>query len=58
MKHVHRYVLVDHFGVRKISVQRYLNVIFPPLKYCSLKHLWYLMSLGEISNKNVRKTIT
>ena len=24
----------------------------------SLKHLWYLMSLGEISNTTVRKEIT
>ena len=36
----------------------YLNVIFPPLKRSSLKQLWYLVSLGEISNKSVRKTIT
>ena len=28
------------------------------MKYYLLKHLWYLMSLGETSNKTVRKTIT
>ena len=44
--------------VPKTSIQRYLNVIFPPLKCSLLKHLWYLVSLGEISNKTVRKTIT
>ena len=48
----------DNFGVTNTSLQRYLNVIFPPLKCSSLKHLWYLMSLGKISNKTVRKTIT
>ena len=34
----------------------YLNLIFLLLKCSSLKHLWYLVSLGEISNKNVIKT--
>ena len=34
-----------------------MNVLFPSLKCPSLKHLWYLVSLGEISNKTVRKTI-
>ena len=48
----------DNFGVPKTSLKRYLNVISPSLKFSSLKHLWYLMSLGEISNKTVRKTIT
>ena len=48
----------DNFGVTKTSLQSYLHVIFSPLKCTSLKHLWYLMSLGEISNKAVRKTIT
>ena len=48
----------DNFGVPKTSPQRYLNVLFPSLKCSSLKHLWYLMSLGEISNKTVGKTIT
>ena len=48
----------DTFAVPKTSLQRYLHVIFPPLKCSMLKHLWYLVSLGEISNKTVRKTIT
>ena len=48
----------DNFVVPKTSLQRYLNLIFPSLKCSSLKHLWYLMSLGEISNKTVRKRIT
>ena len=51
-------VIHDDFGVPKTTLQRYLNVIFPSLKYSLSKHLWYLMSLGEISNKTVRKTIT
>ena len=48
----------ENFGVPKTSLQRYLNVIFPSLKCSSLKHLWYLMRLGEIRSKTVRKTIT
>ena len=53
-----RATIQDKFGVPNISLQRYLNVLFPSLKCSLLKHLWYLMSLGEISNKTVRKTIT
>ena len=44
--------------VPKTSLQRYLNILFPSLKCSSLKHLWYLMRLGEIRGKKVRKTIT
>ena len=35
-----------------------MNVISLSLKFSSLKHMWYLMGLGEISNKTVGKTIT
>ena len=48
----------DNFGVPKITLKSYMNVIFPESKCFSLKHLWYLMSLGEINNKSVRKTIS
>ena len=48
----------DNFGVPNTSLNNYLNVLLPSLKCSSLKHLWYLMSLGEISNKMVRKTKT
>ena len=51
-------MIQDNFGVPKTSLQRYLNIIFLSLKCSSLKHLWYLIGLGEISNKTVRKTIT
>ena len=48
----------DNFGVPNTSLQRYLNLIFLSLKCSTLKHMWYLMGLGEISNKTVRNTIT
>ena len=48
----------ENFGVPKTSLQMYLNVLFPSLKCSSLKHLWYLMRLGEIRRKTVRNTIT
>ena len=51
-------VIQDNFCVPKTSLQSYLNVIFLSLKFSLLMHLWYLMGLGEISNKTVRKTIT
>ena len=35
-----------------------MNEIFPPLNNSLSKHLWYLLSLGKISNKTVRKRIT
>ena len=37
-------VIHDSFGVPKIYLQSYLNVIFLSLKCSSLKHLRYLMS--------------
>ena len=48
----------EKFGVPKTSIQRYLHVLFPSLKCSSLEHLWYLMRLGKIRSKTVRKTIT
>ena len=36
----------------------YLNVIFLPMKSFLFKHMWYLVSVGEISDKTVRKTKT
>ena len=48
----------DNFGVPKTSLHSHLNSIFPSLKCSLLKHLWYLMSLGEISNKTVGNKIT
>ena len=35
-----------------------MNVLFLSLKCSSFKHLWYLMRLGEIRSKTVRKTVT
>ena len=51
-------MIQENFGVPKTSLQRYLNILFPSLKCSLLKHLWYLMRLGEIRNKTVRNTIT
>ena len=48
----------ENFGVPKNSIQRYLNVISPPLKCSLLKHLWYLRSLGKISKRTARNMIT
>ena len=48
----------DEFGVPKTTIQRYLNIIFMPLNFSSLKHHWYLMILGKINDKSVRKTIS
>ena len=49
--------IYDDFDLSKTSVQRYLNVIFPPLKCYFLKHLWYLMILGRSNNTTLRKRI-
>ena len=51
-------IIHDNFGVPKASLQIYLNAIFLELKRSSLKHLWYIICLGEINNKSVRNTIT
>ena len=50
-------VIHGDFGVSKTSIQRYLNIIFSPLKCSLLNYLWYLTSLVKISNTTVRKTI-
>ena len=41
----------DDFVAPNNSLQRYTNVILPSQECSSLKHLWYIMSLGEISKK-------
>ena len=51
-------VIQENCGVPNNSIQSYLNVIFPTLKGSSAKHLWYLVSLCEISNKTIRHGIT
>ena len=45
------------FGVPKFTLTYFLNVILPPLKCSSLKHLWDLMGVGKITKRIVREVI-
>ena len=46
--------IIEIFGVPKSTICLSLNVIFPPLKYSSLKHLWGLVRFGKTTKKIVR----
>ena len=44
-------------GVPKSTLTYFLNVIFAPLKFSSMKYLWDLMGVGKITNRIVREVI-
>ena len=48
----------EEYSVPNTSLQSYLYLMFPALRCSSLKHLWYLINLGEMNNKSVIKKIT
>ena len=45
------------FGVPKSTLTYFLEIIFPPLKSSSLKHLWDIMGVGKITKIIVREMI-
>ena len=45
------------FGVPKSTLTYFLEIIFPPLKISSLKHLWDIMGVGKITKIIVREMI-
>ena len=49
--------IFEELGVPKTTIWRNLDVIFPPLKCSSLKHLWYLIAVGKVKRKIVREVI-
>ena len=46
--------LIGEFGVPKSIICQTLNVLLPPLKITSLKHLWDLIAIGDVKKKIVR----
>ena len=46
---------LEEFGVPKSTICCTLNIILPPLKFSSLKHLWYLIEVETITKKIVRE---
>ena len=44
----------EEFGVPKYTIWCTLNVIFPPLKFSSLKHLWDIIVVDKTTDKIVR----
>ena len=51
------YEIIGKFGVPKSDITVSLNVIFPTLKYSSLKHLWDIVGVGKITKRIVREVI-
>ena len=51
------YEILGKLGVPKFTLTYSLNVIFPPLEYSSLKHLWDLMGVRKITRRIVREVI-
>ena len=49
--------IIEEFGVPKSTICCTLNVILPPLKFSSLKHIWDLIEVGKITKKIVREVI-
>ena len=45
------YDLLENFGVPKPTPWCNLNVIFPPIKCSSVKHLWDLTAVGKFTIK-------
>ena len=41
----------------KITLRKTINLIFPSLKITSLKHLWYLIEVGDVNKETVREVI-
>ena len=46
--------ILGKFGVPKSTITVSLNVIFLPLKFSSLKHLWGIMGVGKTTEIIVR----
>ena len=49
--------ILGKFGVPKSTLTYFLNVIFSPLTFSSLKHLWHLMDVFKITKIIVREVI-
>ena len=47
--------ILEFFGIPNSALTLSLNIIFPSLKYSSLKHLWDLILVGKIKRRIVRK---
>ena len=50
--------ILEEFGVPKVTLFQTLNVIFLPLKFIYLKHLWYLLVTGNVKKERVREMIS
>ena len=48
----------EEFGVPKSTICRSLNVLLPPLKITSMKHLWDLIEIENTKKEKVRELIT
>ena len=49
--------ILRKFGVPNSTLAYSLNAIFLSLKFSSLKHLWYIIGVGEITKRIVREVM-
>ena len=49
--------IIEESGIPKSTLQLTLNVIFPPLEFNYLKHLWNLISTGYVKKEIFRKLV-
>ena len=49
--------LIEEFGTPKRILLHNLNVISPPLKCSSLKHLWSLILFGDVNKERFLEVI-
>ena len=48
---------IEESGIPKSTLRLTLNVIFPPLEFNYLKHLWNLISTGYVKKEIFRKLV-
>ena len=46
--------IIEEFGIPKITLWKTLNIISPQLKINDLKHLWYVIAVGDVKKEKVR----
>ena len=49
--------IIEEFGIPKITLWKTLNIISPQLKINDLKHLWYVIAVGDVKKERVREVI-
>ena len=52
------YEILEEFWLPNSTLFCIMNIMFPPIKCKSMKHMWDLIGVGKITMKIVREVIT